>query len=632
MANANELRELAKLAREQGDEELELKALEQLEQITEGGMVSGVVEPVRAIGSGLLHTVAGGLGGIVGTAAHGPEVGADIAASTQQQAFKPETQSGQENLKAIGEGVKYVMDTFNIPISGIAGIVELVSGQGVDQAVSTIQQIQAEGVSKTLGSRTLEETGSPLAAAAAHTAPTAVAEAFGLKGAGAAARGAKAATKGTGGKALALADETAQAVRGFQSPAKRDIARQFVSKDVDKNLAAFDVVGKAAKEPTRLQQLTGAGLPKVVAAKEAREAMRQGFPDYLVESIKKSTTKPEKRLMVEMVNIGDRVRRDPLGFGADNAPGQVVGRTLLNDVNRVKEINRKAGREIGSYEKTLIGQKIPASHIGDKFLESLDSLEIKVLGDGRLDFKDSLVAGQGGRISSINKVYNRMRRNRSPDAFDVHRLKQFVDETVSYGKSVRGLSGKAEGTLRELRHDIKTTLNDHFPDYAAANKAYSDSINVLDEIQRIAGKHTNLTKGTAESQLGILSKRLTSNLQSRSQLENVIDQITTTLKEHGGMGRKLIEGKSEGKVSLRTLNQFANEMEKTVGSFAGSSFTGGLEKAVGVASAIPASPVRGGVTAADLAISGIEKVRARSINEQAAFKSLRDLLNRELKR
>ena len=180
-----ELEIQAQEAYRRGDHKSEyeyLKKLQDLGAINEPGyMGAGIVEPAAAIASGLGTQIAGGLAGTAQAlnpwAKEG--AGAEMVKSVQSEAFHPKTKEGKENLKALGEGVQWVVDKFNVPMSGIGGIIELVSGQGLDQAVKTIENIQKEGISKTLGSRVYEETDSPLAATFAETAPTAIEMALG---------------------------------------------------------------------------------------------------------------------------------------------------------------------------------------------------------------------------------------------------------------------------------------------------------------------------------------------------------------------------------------------------------------------------------------------------------------------
>ena len=66
--------------------------------------------------------------------------------------------------------------------AGIVGIGEVLSGQGIEQAVKSVERVKTEGPSTVLGERVLEATGSPELATIAHSLPTAALEVIGVKG------------------------------------------------------------------------------------------------------------------------------------------------------------------------------------------------------------------------------------------------------------------------------------------------------------------------------------------------------------------------------------------------------------------------------------------------------------------
>ena len=143
---------------------------------------AAVIEPAQAVGSALARTVGGGLKGAAQAVNPFADPGAGAAAVEEVQAgaFQPTTAAGQEGLETLNDLIQRGVDIVNFPLSGLGGIIELVSGQGLDQAAETIKAIQKEGVSKVAGERVFEETGSPLAATVAETTPEAIGAAIGL--------------------------------------------------------------------------------------------------------------------------------------------------------------------------------------------------------------------------------------------------------------------------------------------------------------------------------------------------------------------------------------------------------------------------------------------------------------------
>ena len=200
----------------------------EVEQPKEDFVGASVIEPARAIASSFGRSVTGGIAGTLQALNPFAEEGegARTVKEFTEGAFKPETQAGKEGLEALGSLVQKGVDIVNFPISGLAGLTELISGQGIDQAVDTIKSVQDKGVSSTAGRRVFEETGSPLAATIAEVAPEAAIELIGLKGAGQAIKqadkipGAAKAVEEAISPTVEAAKDVSKALFSFQSPTK----------------------------------------------------------------------------------------------------------------------------------------------------------------------------------------------------------------------------------------------------------------------------------------------------------------------------------------------------------------------------------------------------------------------------
>ncbi len=570
------------------------RGLVQSEQSEQGFQASSIIEPALAVATAIPATIASGVTGLVAGAVGGSEAAKAVQAGVQEVGtFQPRTQAGKEGLETLGRIVEFGIDVVNVPISGLAGIIQLATGGTFEDATNTIEAIKSEGVGSTLGSAVLESTGSPEAATLANLLPSSVVDLLALKGAGTAVKGTRKAVEvarepvkqaiETGveqvGTAIKAGGELVQDIKRFQTPKTREISRQLKAGDINTDIALLKLADEGIADPTVRQKLLGADLPKVAKDTPAVKAARQGISEDFLEVVKKASTRADKGALIKMTTIAEKGRTNPL-FRRDSRPSFVAGDVLLEKVNAIKGINRAAGKRIGNATKFLKGKQVPVADIGDKFLTSLDDLKITIKPDGKLDFKDALISG-AGRKKAITEIFDRMSRNKNPDALDLHELKQFIDETVSYGKTVRGLGGKAENSLKELRTNIKDTLNSNFPQYAKANEAYSDTIGLLDKIQELAGKKTNLTSDSAAGDLATLARRITSNAQSRGRVREAFLDLDKLLDKHSGFsGVKRLPGKGDGKVDFNLLMEYADELDKVTGSSATTSFTGASETAL----------------------------------------------------
>jgi hypothetical protein len=652
-----ELQEMADLSNELGDEQGELEALTQLESTGALGGAqqpdfpgAAIIEPARAIASGVAHQIGGGIAGIAGALTPGlPEgAGADIARQTQAGAFQPQTAAGKAGLETLGDLVQRGVDIVNIPLSGIGAILELVSGQGIDQAVETIKSVQSRGVSKAAGLRTLEETGSPLAATAVETALAGGGELLALKGAGGAAVGAAQRGAAATGRAVTPAIQAgrelattgrqlATEIFQRQSPTKQRIARLLKegSRDVaragvtDVETAGFRLAApgqKAPAQPTRLQEFLNVGGPRVEAVPAAQEAIKQGFDRGVIAPIQAATA-ADKTKMLKMVQIMERGKANKL-FAAKNRPSDVAGDSLLDRVKSIRTANKSAGKDIDRIANGLRGQQVDLLEAVTGFGETLDNLGVQLASNGKGGFTPNfelsqLSPGDRGPIKEVIRQMN-IRGAGGIDAFDAHKMKRIIDNNVTFGKVKTGISGDAERALKGFRTDLDNALDTQFPDYNAANVKYSETIGALDSIQDVAGRKMDLSGGNADKALGTLLRRTLSNAESRIRLIDSIDEIESVAKKHGGTGQPRIEGASLGQDDLLTQVLFVDELDAVFGPVARTSFQGQIDQAL--KQGVSAATTQAG--AVDVAVGAAGKVaeKARGINEAGAFKAIKELL------
>jgi len=152
-------------------------------QSTVGDEVLGGLDVAKTVVSSAVAEPVAGLAGLISS----PFVSQDQAVKNIESVrefitLEPSTQEGQRNLKVVGELVNKGVDLANIPASGLVGIGEVLTGQGLEQAAQSVRDVQQKGFSTVLGQRVLEETGSPELATIAHSLPTAALEAIGVRG------------------------------------------------------------------------------------------------------------------------------------------------------------------------------------------------------------------------------------------------------------------------------------------------------------------------------------------------------------------------------------------------------------------------------------------------------------------
>ena len=536
-----------------------------------------ILEPATAVATGLAGTIGGGIAGTVAAPFVGTERAEEIIRGTQEFAAEvgaPETQAGQEALQTVGELMQKGLDIANFPISGLAGLADLVSGQSPKQAEETIKSVQEIGLSKTAGIQTLEATGDPL---------------------------------------LATVTEMAPAIAGSIIP---------VSKIVRKNVAlkqkiADQIKGGATDKKLADYMVSGAG--KLKTDPLARETIKQGFDQSVIAAVK-GASRTDKSKMVQMVDIMKKGKENAL-FAMKNRPSDIAGNSLLERVNHVKSVNRAAGKQVDSAAKALKGQQVNFDQPVSNFMENLDEMGIRVGKGFNPNFKGSDIEGLAGPESAIKNIMKRMssgKRGAVPDAHELHRMKRFIDEIVTYGKEGEGLKGKTERILKSLRRDLDDTLDGAFPDYNIANTKYADTVGALDALQDVAGKKMDLFGPHAEKATGTLLRRMMSNAQSRVNLVDAVDTLDSISKKYGGT--------FADDISSQML--FVDELDNVFGSVARTSFAGETAKGIRKgAEAITGQRTIGGTI---LEMGGAAAEKLRGINEESAFRSISELLKRDL--
>lgn len=591
----------------------------------EQGFMSAAADTGKFLGQAAASEVGAGLSGLAtgafnqsATTGLLSKLGIDPLDTNAAQAVEefrlanaPSAPTGRsaEQLQDIGGAVETVTNAVNVPISGAAGLAELATGQGLDQAAQTVQDVQEDGISEVLGERALEETGNPLAATIAFSTPTAILEGFGLKGA--------LATRGVRGKAL----EKASQVASKQSKAKQKIGAIIDSGSVDKVTAKWELKpGKlAAKTSEPLEtaaektaEALRVGAPKIQKDKIAREALKQGFDEGIVAVVKGGSPEDKAKMlkMVEKMKAGKSNAKD----AAINRPSDIAGDSLVSRFKHVVDTNKQAGKQLDVEARKLKGQKVDFGGDVDGFIDDLQDIGVTLDDNFTPNFTGSVIEGSEGAEKAVNRVIKRMKNTvQNPDAFDLHNLKKFIDEQVSFGKQSEGLTGKTENILKNLRRRVDNTLDSNFPDYDNVNTIYAETINTIDNLQDAAGKKLDLKGANADKATGTVLRRLMSNTQSRVNLLDSIDEIDMVAKRYGGQ--------FDDDILSQVL--FADELDRVFSPVARTSFQGQIKQGVESAS-------RGSRGMTEIAIdkAGDIAEQARGINEANAFKSIEELLRK----
>ena len=599
---------------------------------------ASVIEPLKTIGTGLAAQVGGGLAGIGAALNPMAEEGAGsrVVESFNRQVSQPQTAAGKEGMQTLGDLVQQGIDIVNFPLSGLAGLAELVGGQGFEQAAKTTTGIQEQGLSNTLGDRTLELTDSPLAATIAKTAPTAAMALLGAPGvASKAIQAVKPAVKATSQALKPIAKEISTLSKGvmdFQTSGNRAIAEIIKRGDIDPITAKFELKNPKSVRMTdrgKIARALDIGGPRIKKTPQAAEAVKQGFDEGIINIIKRSNP-TDKKTALEMTRMMSRGLKDP-EFQQLNRVWNAPGKALADRFKAVDRIGKNANMKLKRVAEGLKDKPINIDAPISTFIDDLAEIGVTIGDDLKPNFKLSDVEFSPPARRAISNVIKRAGEVENPSAFTAHRFKKTIDDMVTFGKSKAGLSGKGEAIIKKLRAGINDTLRDKFPDYGSANAIIKETIDAKDALQSIAGKYDLLSPGAA-SKLGSDMRGLLSSNKSRQSLYDAIDKIDTVAKKYSGSGKEMapfgakFSAPASFKDNMLFLTLYADELERMFGTAAKTGFQGQVKQAVDQGKNINLS----GGGAANLALDVAGKVaeKAQNINTPAAFKAINELLKR----
>lgn len=399
--------------------------------------------------------------------------------------------------------------------------------------------------------------------------------------------------------ARGAAKSVAQTITG-NTPFKQEIKKIIETAGTESKAAKYmlDGAGKVRKDPA------------------AKEAIKQGMDEGIVAAIKGSNPK-DMEAMRKMLYVQKRSKRDRR-FAAENRPTDVIGDSVVSRVKAVRDANREAGQRLDKVAKGLRGNSVDTSPATSKFLGDLDSMGVQFNDEVGMSFKGSDIEGIDGAEKLIRRVFRRLSEG-EVDAYEAHRLKRFIDEQVSFGKTADGLTGKTENILKSLRRNIDSELDSAFPAYNEVNTKYSDTITALDAFKSVAGKNFDPSAPNSEKLAGTLSRRLLSNAQSRIPLMNSLSDLQQVAQKYG----------TQFDDDIITQSMFADELSSLFGTNAGTSLRGEMDKTADRA----VDAVTGNITIPGAAaLAGKAGWRAvRGVNEENAMKAIEKLLERPKK-
>ena len=560
--------------------------------------LTGDIEQLAALGSGIVAEPIAGLAGIAQTLNPFAEEGAGaraVEATREALTFKPRTEAGIADLQITGEALAPVGEAF-------------------------------KSTEDALGGFAFELTGSPAIASAATSLPTAVFEALGLASLRSVSDGTRLLTpEGRPTRELEVVLDR----QGLTFDNLTDTAKAEIPEIADKKL--LRIGGKAdraeAAENALIEQIKSGGSDDALATlkvvnnriapdKIGAEAVKQGFEPGLVQLVK-TTNASTKAKMKDMLNLTKRIKANLRVSQDVGRPTDIVGDAVVDRIKFIRGSANDARLELNDIAKNeLGGQSVNATRVIDRFQESMDKLDVRLIegADGvpKPVFRESLISKDRTSQKVIKDLIDLMSEGSAPDALRFHKMKRQLDNMIDFRKkSAGGLSEAGRNVLKDIRSSLNDAVREVNPRYAEVNDKLSSALTSLDDFKKVSGSTIDIFGEGSNKAIGQDLRGLMSNRKSRVNLENAVNNLDSTAANLGGLFND----------NIKDLSTFANSLDDRFGAVAKTSLKGEVESAI-----------RGGARdfvrekVVEKAAKGFENLRG--VNEFSAFRSMEDLLSR----
>jgi len=536
-----------------------------------GTVATGVPAMVGQLGGTLGATAASILRGEFGTPQAAQMIAETAAEQAQRPLYVPRTPAGQQAVQAIGQAAELVPPF--VPMAAELGMAGRLAGAAGRQAAGIGREAAAAG----------REAAGPAVEAMRETG-RAIAEVPG---------------------AVGEAKERAMAtLADIAMPERRAQIAQTLKEQPD------------STEVVRFRLVNDQVRPD----KPADEALKQGWKEGAVASIKAASDEDRKR-MQQMLNIYKMGKKSEK-FRAMNRPADILGKSVDNRVKFLSAQRERAGKDIDTIaKKQLRGQQVNYQPAINQFLGELDEIGAKVEmgpdGIARINLRGSDIQGDRQAQRVLNATLERLSDVNAPDAYGVHTAKRFIDTQVNYGKqsAQNPLSRKAESILKNLRRNLNTSLADQFKDYGAANTKYSQTTQALDDLQDAVGTKLDFDSPNAPAAFGTAMRRILSNYGTRANVIDSLDEVNRVASQYGM------------KLDDDVVNQliFVNELDRMFGAPADMTFKGQISQAIQTGVDI----ARGGAAQRAMDLLAEKAESLRGINEENAIKVMEEILARK---
>lgn len=356
--------------------------------------------------------------------------------------------------------------------------------------------------------------------------------------------------------------------------------------------------------------------------KAAQDAIKSGMSDANI-ALFGSLSPTDSAAALRMMGIVKGSKKSPL-FAGKNRTTDVVGKGIVERYRFLKAKNISSGRKLRQVIKRDAQTPVVFDSAVSKFQRDLNDEGITIYqseGGVAVDYGGSALGESVEATRLIDGIVRRLAAKGGQTLEQGHFLKKYIDENSGLQKVNEGLTNNAKRIIGNLRRNINLSLRQASPDYKDANIAFSDTIEVINDLQKLAGKSIDLDGANPRSSLGTAFRGMLSNRQSRQAQIDLIGKMDK------------ISGKYGATFNDSIYNQMivASKLEDTFNLAPANSFQGQVKSGVG--GGILDMTIDPSMAAARAGAGFLDKItsRSRGKSEQAAIDAIEKMLKEQVK-
>lgn len=294
-------------------------------------------------------------------------------------------------------------------------------------------------------------------------------------------------------------------------------------------ITPWQIVNEEKFTPAQIADFKGF-VGKSPAASKARD---QGFDDRTI-ALFGGLSPSDANAAAKMLRIVKESRADALVAGKSRV-SDVVGNGVVERYRFIKAQQKKAGRNLNKIVESEASTPVSFDKAINSFQKDLNGLGVSLdLNDGiKIDFTNSALGESEPAMKMITKLVERMASKGGQNLKQGHLLKKFIDETMSLNNIKEGLTGNSQVAIAKLRKNINQAIKNESPKYKAVNETYSETTEVINNLQKAVGPSVKLDSESSRKALGTAFRRMLSNAQSRQAQLDVVALMDKVAGKHG---------------------------------------------------------------------------------------------------